>query len=160
MLAERDQHKETLAAGLLDLLSFPMSDGKLSFGLGEVQSPKRRICTFWQRSRSIIPRYAMLRTNWLYSVSCPPFPTLRCTESNSCIDCLNSLALVAGEVGYIKPQLVDSDIIDVVGGRHPMAEALRSDPFVPNDIALGGVRNFHPPVQKRSNCFEIGTTQA
>ncbi|KAF8309367.1 hypothetical protein DL93DRAFT_2100103 [Clavulina sp. PMI_390] len=52
--------------------------------------------------------------------------------------CLNSLALVASEVDYVKPTFVDDDITDIRGGRHPMVEKLRADPFVPNDIFLGG----------------------
>lgn len=61
-------------------------------------------------------------------------------------DCINSLALVAGEVGYVKPEFVDDDVVDIARGRHPMVEALRSDPFVPNDIFLGGVRIRRVPV--------------
>lgn len=53
---------------------------------------------------------------------------------------------MANEVGYVKPEFVDHDIIDIVGGRHPMVEALRSDPFVPNDIFLGdGVSGLSLP---------------
>lgn len=57
---------------------------------------------------------------------------------SSTTDCINSLALVASEVGFVKPEFVDDDTIDIVSGRHPMVEALRSDPFVPNDVFLGG----------------------
>jgi hypothetical protein len=39
--------------------------------------------------------------------------------------------------GYAKPEFTDEEVFAVVGGRHPMLEALRADPFVPNDARLG-----------------------
>jgi DNA mismatch repair protein MSH3 len=54
------------------------------------------------------------------------------------IDCLLSLALVAMRNNYIKPQFTaEQDVLEIVDGRHPMVEALRADPFVPNSVALG-----------------------
>jgi hypothetical protein len=55
------------------------------------------------------------------------------------IDCLNSLATVAALPGYSKPQFTEEDVLEIVQGRHPMGEAIRSDPFVPNDLYLGEV---------------------
>jgi len=54
------------------------------------------------------------------------------------IDCLLSLALVALRNDYVKPQFcTEEDVLDIVDGRHPMVEAMRADPFVPNSIVLG-----------------------
>jgi len=53
-------------------------------------------------------------------------------------DCLLSLAHVALQDGYVRPEFTDEDVLDVIDGRHPMVEALRSDPFVPNSLSLGG----------------------
>jgi DNA mismatch repair protein MSH3 len=53
-------------------------------------------------------------------------------------DCLFSLAQVASQAGYTKPKFVDGDLISIANGRHPLVEAVRSDPFVPNSIYLGG----------------------
>ena len=54
------------------------------------------------------------------------------------IDCLLSLALVAMRNDYVKPHFIaEEDVLEIVDGRHPMVEALRSDPFVPNSVALG-----------------------
>ena len=53
-------------------------------------------------------------------------------------DCLFSLAMVALQNGYVKPEFTEEDTLAIVGGRHPMIEALRADPFVPNTIYLGG----------------------
>jgi DNA mismatch repair protein MSH3 len=55
-------------------------------------------------------------------------------------DCLVSLAQVSLQPGYVSPIFCDTteDIFEVVGGRHPMLEAVHSDPHVPNDACLGG----------------------
>ncbi|KAI0086630.1 muts domain V-domain-containing protein [Irpex rosettiformis] len=51
-------------------------------------------------------------------------------------DCLQSLALVALQEGYVRPQNSDEDVMEIKDGRHPMIEALRDDPFVPNTIKM------------------------
>jgi DNA mismatch repair protein MSH3 len=51
-------------------------------------------------------------------------------------DCLLSLALVAVQEGYVRPQFSDEDVMDIENGRHPMVEALRDDPFVPNTVRM------------------------
>lgn len=53
-------------------------------------------------------------------------------------DCLLSLAHIGLQDGYVRPELTDEDSLDIIDGRHPMVEALRSDPFVPNSISMGG----------------------
>ncbi|KAI0320179.1 DNA mismatch repair protein MSH3 [Amylostereum chailletii] len=56
-------------------------------------------------------------------------------------DCLLSLSLVAVSNGYVKPEFtMDEDVLEIVEGRHPMVEALRADPFVPNSVTMGGRR--------------------
>lgn len=52
-------------------------------------------------------------------------------------DCLLSLARVALQEGYVKPEFVEEDVIELIEGRHPMVEALRLDPFVPNTVTMG-----------------------
>ncbi|MCS7050740.1 MAG: DNA mismatch repair protein MutS, partial [Thermomicrobium sp.] len=55
------------------------------------------------------------------------------------LDALRSLAEVAARSGWVRPQLEDSDLLDIEGGRHPVVEAALTDqPFVPNDCRLGG----------------------
>ncbi|TFK46431.1 hypothetical protein OE88DRAFT_1715028 [Heliocybe sulcata] len=55
-------------------------------------------------------------------------------------DCLRSLALVAVNNGYIRPQFTDADedMLEIVEGRHPVIEQLRMAPFVPNTVKMGG----------------------
>lgn len=53
------------------------------------------------------------------------------------IDVYNSLATVAAKNNYIKPEIDDSNVIDVKDGRHPVVEQFVKDSyFVPNDVYL------------------------
>ncbi|HCA40490.1 MAG TPA: DNA mismatch repair protein MutS [Aminobacterium sp.] len=55
------------------------------------------------------------------------------------LDVLASLAQVAWERNYIRPDLDESLEIHIAGGRHPVIEATFLDqPFVPNDVDLDG----------------------
>ncbi len=53
-------------------------------------------------------------------------------------DCLLSFAKVAGENRYIRPEINDSDAIDIKGGRHPVIEKQLppDEPYVANDVYL------------------------
>ncbi|KIY71595.1 hypothetical protein CYLTODRAFT_345511 [Cylindrobasidium torrendii FP15055 ss-10] len=56
-------------------------------------------------------------------------------------DCLLSLAHVALQPNYVKPTIAadaEGNVLDIVEGRHPIVEALSSDPFVPNSVSMGG----------------------
>lgn len=59
-----------------------------------------------------------------------------CVQALATLDCLISLATIAGQPGYVKPQYTDSTCINVEQGRHPMVEQLLLDSYVPNDINL------------------------
>jgi len=52
-------------------------------------------------------------------------------------DCIISFAHVALRKNYVRPQFTDSDMLEIIDGRHPMIEELRSDPFIPNSIKMG-----------------------
>ena len=60
----------------------------------------------------------------------------------ACLDVLQSLARVAVERAYIRPEIVapgerDEDVLLIEDGRHPVVEALLDEePFVPNDTRL------------------------
>ncbi|MGE4285871.1 MAG: DNA mismatch repair protein MutS [Phycisphaerae bacterium] len=52
-------------------------------------------------------------------------------------DCITSLATLARQRGYIRPEITEDNSLHIIEGRHPVvAEALGSE-FVPNDIELG-----------------------
>lgn len=66
-------------------------------------------------------------------------PTLQLNASIiSKLDCFQSLATIASENKYSKPEINDSFIIEISEGRHPVIEKqLPADkPFIPNDIFL------------------------
>ena len=59
-----------------------------------------------------------------------------CVQALATLDCLLSLAAVASQPGYVKPEYTDSTCIHVSQGRHPMVEQLLLDSYVPNDTDL------------------------
>lgn len=59
-----------------------------------------------------------------------------CVQSLAVLDCLLSLADVAGQPGYVRPEYMDRTGIVVEQGRHPMVEQILLDSYVPNDISL------------------------
>ena len=71
-------------------------------------------------------------------MSCKHYGTLRNAVTQLAIaDCIISFAHVALRKNYVRPQFTDSDMLEIVDGRHPMIEELRSDPFIPNSIKMG-----------------------
>ncbi|KAJ7582852.1 muts domain V-domain-containing protein [Mycena floridula] len=58
-------------------------------------------------------------------------------------DCLISLARVAQQNNYVRPAIVDGNSLEIVDGRHPMAEILRNDPFVPNSLKMEETKGRH-----------------
>src|SRR5262249_16467337 len=55
------------------------------------------------------------------------------------LDVLASLAELAAERGYVRPDLADDPILDITEGKHPVLEqTLPPGTFVPNHIRLGG----------------------
>jgi DNA mismatch repair protein MutS len=58
------------------------------------------------------------------------------------LDALRSLAEVAARHGWVRPELEESETLEIVGGRHPVVEThLAGEAFIPNDCRLGGA---HP----------------
>ncbi|KAI9924082.1 hypothetical protein ASPWEDRAFT_170381 [Aspergillus wentii DTO 134E9] len=59
-----------------------------------------------------------------------------CVQSLAMLDCLLSLATIASQPGYVKPEYTEHACISVNQGRHPMVEQLLLDSYVPNDIDM------------------------
>lgn len=73
--------------------------------------------------------------------SIPAF--LECSRAISEIDCLASLAQTATEHGYVRPEMCDEPVIEIVNGRHPVVETcLPYGDFVPNSISLSSEREW------------------
>ncbi len=63
-----------------------------------------------------------------------------CADALALIDVTQSLARAAGEHHWTRPDLDDSLVVDIEGGRHPLVEeALGPGRFVPNDCSLDAV---------------------
>ncbi len=52
------------------------------------------------------------------------------------LDCLLSLADVAEERGYCRPELTEGFDLQIRAGRHPVVEAASAEAFVPNDVSF------------------------
>ncbi|KAI0668532.1 muts domain V-domain-containing protein [Trametes maxima] len=92
--------------------------------------------------------------SFLAEITDKHYATLRDAVNKLAVtDCLFSLAQVAAQEGYCRPEFVQHaggegasgacDILEIVEGRHPMIEALRTDPFVPNSLKMGGDETRH-----------------
>ena len=55
------------------------------------------------------------------------------------LDVLATLAEVAAREGYVQPDLVEEDVLEIGSGRHPVVEHfLQGERFVPNDVVFEG----------------------
>ncbi|MGQ9466985.1 MAG: DNA mismatch repair protein MutS [Anaerolineae bacterium] len=52
------------------------------------------------------------------------------------LDVSAALAEVAIRNRYTRPELTEENVLEIVGGRHPIVEQTLSEPFVPNDLHL------------------------
>lgn len=53
------------------------------------------------------------------------------------LDCLSALAETAASCGFVRPEVVAEDVLDVCEGRHCVVEnSLRGERYVPNDISF------------------------
>ena len=52
------------------------------------------------------------------------------------LDVAAALAEVAVRNRYVRPELTDENVLEIIGGRHPIVEQTLSEPFVPNDLHL------------------------
>lgn len=59
-----------------------------------------------------------------------------CVQALATLDCLLSLATIASQPNYVKPEYTEEICISVKQGRHPMVEQLLLDAYVPNDTEL------------------------
>jgi DNA mismatch repair protein MutS len=61
---------------------------------------------------------------------------LRTARAVGTLDALASLGEIAHERGYVRPQVDDRRVLDIVEGRHPVLESGGERPFTPNDLHL------------------------
>lgn len=75
-------------------------------------------------------------TALLADISARYQPFRSAVQALATLDCLLSLASIASQPGYSKPEYTDEICIHVEQGRHPMVEQLLLDSYVPNDTSL------------------------
>lgn len=54
------------------------------------------------------------------------------------LDVLSALADLSDREGYVRPELADSDELEIVNGRHPVLGSLLRNEFIPNSVTMGG----------------------
>jgi len=64
-------------------------------------------------------------------------PLKHCADALSELDVLAAFAERAQALDWVRPQLTSTPGIRIERGRHPVVEAVRDDPFEPNDLLLG-----------------------
>ncbi|SDY27820.1 DNA mismatch repair protein MutS [Lysobacter sp. yr284] len=63
-------------------------------------------------------------------------PLKRCAAALSELDVLCGFAERAASLDWSQPELTDAPGLCILRGRHPVVEAVRNDPFEPNDLVL------------------------
>ncbi|HEY5803908.1 MAG TPA: DNA mismatch repair protein MutS [Lysobacter sp.] len=69
-------------------------------------------------------------------------PLRRCAAAMAELDVLCCFAERAQALDWVAPTLSDEPGLHIERGRHPVVEAVRSDPFEPNDLVLGEDRRM------------------
>ena len=78
------------------------------------------------------------------------------THASAMLDALGSLAQIASQPGFCRPQIVDCHPsakpgIEVIQGRHPCVDVTHSGgDFIPNDLVLGGKFESDDPADESS----------
>ncbi|MBF0531619.1 MAG: DNA mismatch repair protein MutS [Candidatus Omnitrophica bacterium] len=62
-------------------------------------------------------------------------------HSLATLDCICASTRLAGEQGYICPEIDEGTVIDIKEGRHPVVEKIAAEAFVPNDTLLDCAEN-------------------
>jgi DNA mismatch repair protein MutS len=61
---------------------------------------------------------------------------LRLADAIARLDCVASLAELAEQRRYVRPEIVDDGRLEIIDGRHPVLDQTLADAFVPNDTLL------------------------
>ncbi|HET7222281.1 MAG TPA: DNA mismatch repair protein MutS [Rhodanobacteraceae bacterium] len=69
-------------------------------------------------------------------------PLKQAAQALAELDVLAALAERADVLNWSRPRLVDDACIAIERGRHPVVEAVRTEPFEPNDLALDDARRM------------------
>lgn len=104
------------------------------FTTGELKEYERKVLGAQERSVAIEQR---LFREILDTISCKTVAIQETSLAIGELDALLSLADRALAAGYVRPEVDDSDRLEIVDGRHPIIEQLPdAEPFVPNSVRL------------------------
>ncbi len=84
-----------------------------------------------------LTREKLLYENLLDALNERLEPLKRCAEALSELDVLAGFAERALALDWSMPELGDAPCLRIERGRHPVVEAVRAEPFEPNDLLLG-----------------------
>ena len=87
------------------------------------------------RERSLA-REKLLYDGLLETLAARLEPLRRCASALAELDVLACLAERARALDWARPELSDAPGIRIEAGRHPVVEAVREEPFTPNDLLL------------------------
>ncbi|MCP5508161.1 MAG: DNA mismatch repair protein MutS [Chlamydiales bacterium] len=105
----------------------------------ELKDYESKVLTAEERIASI---ESELFANLRHEVSKYANTVLHVAQSLARLDCIQSLAALARQHGYVRPIVDSSDLITIKDGRHPVIEAANgSEKFVPNDTLLDDEKN-------------------
>ncbi|TDK28606.1 DNA mismatch repair protein MutS [Luteimonas aestuarii] len=93
------------------------------------------------RERSLA-RERLLYEQLLDAMNARLEPLKRCASALSELDVLAAFAERAQALDWVRPELSDDAGLRIERGRHPVVEAVREDPFEPNDLVLDGERRM------------------
>jgi len=60
----------------------------------------------------------------------------RAAEALATLDVLGALAQLAVDRGYVRPTITQDNILEIVGGKHPVLAQQLAETFVPNDLMM------------------------
>jgi DNA mismatch repair protein MutS len=95
------------------------------------------------RERSLA-REKLLYEALIDELNTHPEPLKRCAAALSELDVLICFAERAQALDWARPRLVGEATIRIERGRHPVVEAVRDEPFEPNDLMLHGDDEAQP----------------
>ena len=100
----------------------------------ELKSFEDKVLSARERS---LARERLLYEQLLDALNATLEPLKRCAAALSELDVLAAFAERAQALDWNRPRLVDDAGLRIERGRHPVVEAVRDEPFEPNDLILG-----------------------
>jgi DNA mismatch repair protein MutS len=100
----------------------------------EMKEYESLVLTAEERIREI---EAELFRNLCQEIATHSSPLLQTAKALARLDVVSGLAEVAAINGYVRPEVIDEDVLEIREGKHPVVEEfLSGKQFVPNDIVL------------------------